>query len=549
MDGNISEWNLATEFFADMYRAGNASKPVESKLYVRFDPATDTLYVLVLAKPGVDVLAQADDAYVKLGNTLKLVDGNSGNNGVPPDFAWVGRSGNRAQGWEASMPLVQGTYTNFNVHTQVWDDGEAQTSAVKDRAVTLKVECEKVILIPPVAEDDSGTTLQNTPIVIPVVNNDTDTDGVIDPTTVSIMSDPSNGSVEVDPVTGEVTYTPDLGFLGEDNFTYRVCDDDGLCDTAVVTIYVIIPTIDVEVTVTPEMVYSGNRVTWYVVVTNIDDDPLIDVTLTDTNGHNYGAPFDLAVGESQTFVYTSNPRSDVINVVTASGTDPLGGVATDMDSAEVTVISPAISVVIWVNPETVHSGDPVQWNIIATNTGSDPLTNVTLTDSNGHNYGATFPLGVGENRAFSYTSNPTEDVTNIVTATGTDSLNGSVTDTDDTSVNVINPGIDVEITVTPETVYRGDPVTWDVIVTNTSNDPLTNVTLTDSNGHNYGASFALAVGESRTFQYPSNPMVDILNTVTATGKDSLNGTVTDTDNASVNVISPAIDVEITVAPA
>ncbi len=37
---------------------------------------------------------------------------------------------------------------------------------------------------------------------------------------------------------GTVTYTPNPDFNGTDTFTYDVCDPDGLCDTATVTVTV-----------------------------------------------------------------------------------------------------------------------------------------------------------------------------------------------------------------------------------------------------------------------------------------------------------------------
>ena len=49
--------------------------------------------------------------------------------------------------------------------------------------------------------------------------------------------------------------------------------------------------------------------------------------------------------------------------------------------------------------------------------------------------------------------------------------------------------------------------------------------MADLNGYSYGASFDLAVGESVTFTYSTNPTVDVTDVVTATGQDSLNGTV------------------------
>jgi len=105
------------------------------------------------------------------------------------------------------------------------DDGLCDTAMV---AVTVPA--------PPVARDDSASTDEETSVVIDVTANDTDPDGTIDPTSVSISSPPTGGTVSVDPVTGEVTYTPDPGFSGNDSFVYEVCDDDGYCDEATVTI-------------------------------------------------------------------------------------------------------------------------------------------------------------------------------------------------------------------------------------------------------------------------------------------------------------------------
>ena len=139
VDGDPSEWDLTNDFFARMYRAGKPEKKVESKLYLRYDCKTQTLYALVLAEQGVTVLPQPDDAFIKLGNTTKLVDGNYGDDGTPPDFAWITQDSTYF-GFEASTPLAPGNYTNLNVHVQVSDEG-SQTSAVADRAILLDILC------------------------------------------------------------------------------------------------------------------------------------------------------------------------------------------------------------------------------------------------------------------------------------------------------------------------------------------------------------------------------------------------------------------------
>ena len=89
--------------------------------------------------------------------------------------------------------------------------------------------------VPPVAADDNANTTEETPIPINVVANDSDPDGVLDPSTVTVTVQPADGVVNCNNA-GVCTYTPDVGFNGTDTFTYLVCDDDGACDTAVVTI-------------------------------------------------------------------------------------------------------------------------------------------------------------------------------------------------------------------------------------------------------------------------------------------------------------------------
>jgi gliding motility-associated-like protein len=54
---------------------------------------------------------------------------------------------------------------------------------------------------------------------------------------VITCNEPSNGSVTINN-DGSITYTPNRNFAGLNEFTYQVCDDDGDCATATVTIVV-----------------------------------------------------------------------------------------------------------------------------------------------------------------------------------------------------------------------------------------------------------------------------------------------------------------------
>ncbi|MGI9542869.1 MAG: Ig-like domain-containing protein [Cyclobacteriaceae bacterium] len=78
----------------------------------------------------------------------------------------------------------------------------------------------------PVAVDDAVGTNEELTIAINVINNDTDTDGNIDPTSVGIAAFPLNGQIVVNG-DGTITYTPDPNFAGIDSLAYTVDDDDG----------------------------------------------------------------------------------------------------------------------------------------------------------------------------------------------------------------------------------------------------------------------------------------------------------------------------------
>lgn len=92
---------------------------------------------------------------------------------------------------------------------------------------------------PPVAADDAETTDEDVPVTIDLLDNDTDADGTLVPSSVSVITAPTNGTVSIDPATGAATYTPNPDFNGVDTFEYEVCDDDGLCDVALVTVTII----------------------------------------------------------------------------------------------------------------------------------------------------------------------------------------------------------------------------------------------------------------------------------------------------------------------
>jgi len=101
----------------------------------------------------------------------------------------------------------------------------------------------QVISDPPVANDDTATTDEDTAVTINVLGNDTDPDG--DPLSVASVTQGTNGSVAIN-ADDTVTYTPDADFNGTDTFTYTASDGLGGTDTATVTVTVN-PVIDISI--------------------------------------------------------------------------------------------------------------------------------------------------------------------------------------------------------------------------------------------------------------------------------------------------------------
>src|SRR5882724_3172895 len=92
---------------------------------------------------------------------------------------------------------------------------------------------------PPVAVDDSVTTAEDTPILVPMLANDTDTEN--DPLTAVIVSGPTHGTLTVN-ADGGYVYTPNGDYNGSDSFTYRA--NDGAANSNVATVNITVTAVN-----------------------------------------------------------------------------------------------------------------------------------------------------------------------------------------------------------------------------------------------------------------------------------------------------------------
>ncbi|WP_061008599.1 tandem-95 repeat protein [Vibrio sp. CUB2] len=194
---------------------------------------TDEATVSVTVNPVNDAPVANDDSTTTDEDTPVTIDVLPNDSDVDGDTLTI---------VNASVPAEQGTVEIVNgklVFTPAEDfNGEATiTYVVSDGELTDEATVS-VTVNPvndaPVANNDSTTTDEDTPVTIDVLPNDTDVDG--DTLTIVNASVPAEqGTVEI--VDGKLVFTPAEDFNGEATITYVVTDGE-LTDEATVSVTV-----------------------------------------------------------------------------------------------------------------------------------------------------------------------------------------------------------------------------------------------------------------------------------------------------------------------
>ena len=178
---------------------------------------------------------------------------------------------------------------------------------------------------PPVAQDDSFATNQDTPLMVAapgVLANDSDPDG--DPLTAVLATGPADGSVTLSP-DGSFLYIPVSGFSGTDSFTYRA--NDGTLDSNLATVTIAVnaanhPPVAVDGSVTT---HEDTAAPVTLSTSDPDGDPLTYSVLTGpSHGSLSGTAPDLTYtpaanyNGSDSFTFTANDGTVDSNVATVS---------------------------------------------------------------------------------------------------------------------------------------------------------------------------------------------------------------------------------------
>ncbi len=268
--------------------------------------------------------------------------------------------------------------------------------------------------------------------------------------------------------------------------------------------------------------------------------------------------------------------SDLCNQVTVATTTEESNLDNNSDSepTDVIITGPFGAIEIDKQPDsgTVYPGTEYTYNYSVTHpgdTGPVQITdlsddkcapvNATDADNDTFNDGDSNSDGLldpGETWLYSCTTTLTEDTTNIATVSAVDYWTGLPLEASDSAyVNVINPALTIDKQVDQATVLAGTDVTYTFVVTNSGDDPLESITVSDTVDGEAGCSpinyvsgddgnNVLDLGESWTYTCSTQITEDTLNIATASGYDSLsNETVSAPDDAFVDVVDPAISID------
>ncbi|KOH47098.1 hypothetical protein NC99_01410 [Sunxiuqinia dokdonensis] len=125
-----------------------------------------------------------------------------------------------------------------------WDDASGDypvgetvvTWTVTDNDGNTATCQQRVVLISgPLALDDQASLEENEDVQIYVLDNDEDCDENLENSSLTITSQPAEGTATVN-ADGSITYKPNIAYYGSDQLSYQICDADGQCDEATVSI-------------------------------------------------------------------------------------------------------------------------------------------------------------------------------------------------------------------------------------------------------------------------------------------------------------------------
>ncbi len=356
-------------------------------------------------------------------------------------------------------PVVAGTTTIGSSDSAVWTPPNSQSGTIdafsveatdsdgliSSPAVAVNIS---VAVAPPVANDDSFSTPEDTAATGNVLTNDTSPSG--NPLTAVDQTLPTHGNLVLNS-DGSFTYTPTTGYVGSDSFTYLA--NDGIHNSNVATVSITVtavtpPVANNDSVSTPEdSAATGN------VLTNDTSPSGNPLTAIDQTLPAHG---NLVLNSNGSFTYT--PTSGYV------GADSFTYLANDginnSNIATVSITVTAVPAPVAVNDSfTTNENSAVMGNVLTNDSSpsGNPLTAVLQTQPSAGT------LSLAANGSFTYTPSTGFFGSDSFTYLDNDGINNGNIATVTITVNALPPqAVNDSFTTAQNTVLMGNVVTNDI---------------------------------------------------------------------------------------
>ncbi len=403
-----------------------------------------------------------------------------------------------------------GFFGTVTIPYTIQDSAGLRDSSPADITVTVNPPA-------PDAQNDSSSTVVNTPKVIDVLLNDIGPG--INPASVTVPASgigaPTKGIVTIAP-DGKITYAPNPGVSGTETFTYTVCNTSvptPVCDTATVTI-----NITPQATPDSATTLAGSSVTFPVSANDVGS---IDPATIDLDPSTPAIDSSFAVAGQGTF--TANADGTVTFAPEVGFSGPVTPISYAVQDTG-TLVSSSATITVTVTPKatddtaTTLVGQPVTTDVLVNDKGSLDPTTLTVTVNPAHG-----SVTVNTGGTVTYTPAPGYSGTDIYTYRVCDTSGQCTTATVSVNVGVVaKPDTD--------TTKLGTPVTTTVLANDLGNLNPASVTVPGNPSHG-----AVVVNPTGTITYTPAPGFSGTDTYTYRVCDANNA-----NNCSSNTVTIAV---------
>ncbi len=324
------------------------------------------------------------------------------------------------------------------------------------------------------------------------------------------------------------------------NATVKGSDINGTMwkSNATAEVWMISPELGLKAWTLPEKAHRGDKIYLSVQVENTGQSSLFNLSIFDSLGPIGQIPL-LEAGRSMILRRNGTANESILDEVKAKAYTARGQDVYGSTKLEIKVLSSSLNLTAQPREVVVSPGQPTEVTWILNNTGEENLKNITL-DGDGSRYKLN---GIAAHTSMLisaiYVLNKTSKIN--VTARGYNWGGYAVQDSGSVLIKTVSPGICLKVMPAEIITFAGEAVEITCLVTNTGNDDLKNVVLSQD-GDILDRVEKLSPEEFQVFSPKLNLASNATLDFRSKGEDSLGRSWSDASQAKVTVVTSAIKI-------